>query len=153
MQPAGTGLPFPSGRAAGLCCHSRSAVPHRRGAALCTAAHRIRARSRLYLSAFDALPAGFEALNESLGATSHLAAAYEEPVFSWEEHGYNRKQVRDESVTFFVDQLAPGQHTYTYLMRATSAGSFTAMPTQVYPMYEPEVWSRSESIRLQVETR
>jgi hypothetical protein len=106
-----------------------------------------------YVLVDDPLPAGFEASNESLGATSHLAAAYEEPVFSWEEYGYNRKQVRDERVTFFVDQLAPGLHTYTYLIRATSAGSFTAMPTQVYPMYEPEVWSRSESIRLQVETR
>jgi uncharacterized protein YfaS (alpha-2-macroglobulin family) len=106
-----------------------------------------------YVVVDDPLPAGFEALNERLGTTSHVAATYEEPVYYWQEYGYNRKEVRDERVTFFVTQLTPGQHTYTYLMRATTAGAFTALPTQVYPMYEPEVWSRSESIRLQIEPR
>jgi uncharacterized protein YfaS (alpha-2-macroglobulin family) len=106
-----------------------------------------------YVVVDDPLPAGFEALNERLGTTSHLATVYEEPVYYWQEYGYNRKEVRDERVTFFVNQLMPGLHTYTYLMRATTTGSFTALPTQVYPMYEPEVWSRSESIYVRIEPR
>ncbi len=103
-----------------------------------------------YVVVDDPLPAGFEALNERLGTTSHVAAAYEEPVYYWQELGYNRKDVRDDGVAFFVTHLQPGRHTYTYLARATTAGTFTALPTQVYPMYEPEVWSRSASFRLQV---
>ncbi|MGD2205208.1 MAG: hypothetical protein PVH17_00395, partial [Anaerolineae bacterium] len=67
--------------------------------------------------------------------------------------GYNRKDVRDDRVTFFVTRLEPGRRTFTYLMRATTVGSFTALPTQVYPMYEPEVWSRSESARFRVGKR
>ncbi len=103
-----------------------------------------------YVVVDDPLPAGFEALNERLGTTSHVAASYEEPVYFWETYGYNRKEVRDERVTFFITHLEPGQRTFTYLMRATATGEFTALPTQVYPMYEPEVWSRSDSTRIGV---
>jgi uncharacterized protein YfaS (alpha-2-macroglobulin family) len=103
-----------------------------------------------YVVVEDPLPAGFEALNERLGTTSHLAALYEEPVYFWQDHGYNRKDVRDKVVTFFATRLEPGQRTLTYLVRATSEGDFTALPTQAQLMYEPEVWSRSNSARLQV---
>jgi uncharacterized protein YfaS (alpha-2-macroglobulin family) len=104
-----------------------------------------------YIVVDDPLPAGFEALNERLGTTSHIATLYEEPVYLWQRYGYNRKDVRDERVTFFITHLEPGQRTLTYLMRATTAGDFAALPVQVYPMYEPEVWSRSESTRCHVE--
>ena len=105
-----------------------------------------------YVVVDDPLPAGFEALNERLGTTSHLASIYGGPDTYWEQYGYNRKDVRDERVSFFVRYLAPGEHTLTYLVRATTGGIFTALPTQVYPMYEPDVWSRSESIRHNVGT-
>ncbi len=106
-----------------------------------------------YVVVDDPLPAGFEALNQRLGTTSHVGAAYEEPVYYWELNGYNRKDVRDDRVTFFVTFLAEGERSFTYLMRATASGTFTALPTQVYPMYEPEVWSRSDSAQCQVEMR
>jgi uncharacterized protein YfaS (alpha-2-macroglobulin family) len=61
--------------------------------------------------------------------------------------------VRDDRVSFFVSHLAPGEHTFRYLARAATAGSFTALPAQVYPMYEPEAWSRSESMLSQIEPR
>jgi len=104
-----------------------------------------------YVVVDDPLPAGFEALNDRLGTTSHMATLYGEPAYYWQDYGYNRKDVRDERVSFFITRLEPGQRTFTYLMRATTAGEFTALPAQVYPMYEPEVWSRSESDRCRVE--
>ena len=103
-----------------------------------------------YVVVDDPLPAGFEALNERLGTTSHVASLYEEPVYYWQTYGYNRKEVRDERVTFFITQLAPGTRTLTYLIRATVSGNFVALPAEAYPMYEPEVWSRSESGRCQI---
>jgi uncharacterized protein YfaS (alpha-2-macroglobulin family) len=103
-----------------------------------------------YVVVDDPLPAGFEALNERLGTTSHIASLYEEPVYLWQQYGYNRKDVRDERVTFFITHLAAGEQTLTYLMRATTAGDFAALPAQAYPMYEPEVWSRSMGNRCQV---
>jgi uncharacterized protein YfaS (alpha-2-macroglobulin family) len=106
-----------------------------------------------YVVVDDPLPAGFEALNERLGTTSHVASLYEEPVYYWQTYGYNRKEVRDERVTFFITQVAPGKRTLTYLIRATTSGDFVALPAEAYPMYEPEVWSRSESGRCQVGDR
>jgi hypothetical protein len=53
-------------------------------------------------------------------------------------------------VTFFVTRLWPGRHTYTYLMRATTAGEFGVLPAQVYPMYAEEMWGRSASQRVRV---
>jgi uncharacterized protein YfaS (alpha-2-macroglobulin family) len=106
-----------------------------------------------YVIVNDPLPAGFEALNEQLGTTSHIATAGEAPALTWLDYGYNRKAVRDDRVSFFVDHLAQGEHTFRYLARAATAGSFTALPAQVYPMYEPEVWSRSESMLSQIEPR
>jgi uncharacterized protein YfaS (alpha-2-macroglobulin family) len=103
-----------------------------------------------YVVVDDPLPGGFEALNERLGTTSYAAAAYQEPVYYWQQYGYNRKDVRDDRVSFFITRLAPGQRTFTYLMRATTAGDFAVLPTQVYPMYEPDVWSRSESTEVKV---
>jgi len=106
-----------------------------------------------YVVINDPLPAGFEALNERLGTTSHVATAHEESVQDWTQYGYNRKDVHDEHVTFFIARLEPGRRTVTYLTRAIAAGSFTALPTEVYPMYEPEVWGRSGSVRCQIEMR
>lgn len=101
----------------------------------------------------DPLPAGFEALNERLGTTSHLASAYQDPVYHWRDLGYNRKDVRDERVTLFITHLEPGQRTLSYLARATTAGEFVALPAEVYAMYEPEVWSRSDGARVRIAVR
>jgi hypothetical protein len=103
-----------------------------------------------YVVVDDPLPAGFEALNERLGTTSHVAAPAQDQGFYWELYGYNRKEVRDDRVLFFITRLAPGRQTFTYLARATTAGEFTARPVEVYPMYEPQVWSRSEGGRCRV---
>jgi uncharacterized protein YfaS (alpha-2-macroglobulin family) len=106
-----------------------------------------------YIVVDDPLPAGFEALNERLATTSHVATSYEDPGQIYGRFGYNRKDVRDDRVAFFFTRLDPGQHTLSYLARATSGGSFVALPTQVYPMYEPEIWSRSDSTHCQVGMR
>jgi hypothetical protein len=106
-----------------------------------------------YVLVEDPLPAGLEALNERLGTTSHTAAANEAPAYDWEELGYNRKDVHDERVSFFITHLAPGRHVLRYLARAISAGDFAALPAQAYLMYEPDVWSRSAGGRLQITAR
>jgi alpha-2-macroglobulin len=106
-----------------------------------------------YVIVDDPLPAGLEALNEKLGVTSHAVSAYENPLLHWQQYGYNRKEVRDRRVTFFATQLEPGEHSFTYLARATVAGVFSALPAQAYPMYEPEVWSRSAGMRIHIAPR
>jgi uncharacterized protein YfaS (alpha-2-macroglobulin family) len=101
-----------------------------------------------YVIVEDDLPAGLEGLNERLATTSYVAREYGDEEFSWQKNGYNRKDVLDDRVAFFITQLMPGTHTYSYLARVTHAGTFYAPPAQVYLMYAPEVWGRSGSDEL-----
>jgi len=101
-----------------------------------------------YVIVEDHLPAGLEGLNERLATTSYVAREYGDEEFSWQKNGYNRKDVLDDRVAFFITQLMPGTHTYSYLARVTHAGTFYAPPAQVYLMYAPEVWGRSGSDEL-----
>jgi hypothetical protein len=104
-----------------------------------------------YVIVEDHLPAGLEGLNERLATTSYAARADGDAGFSWKQRGYNRKDVLDDRVAFFVTRLLPGRHTYTYLARVTHAGTFYAPPAQAYLMYAPEVWGRSASDQISFE--
>jgi uncharacterized protein YfaS (alpha-2-macroglobulin family) len=106
-----------------------------------------------YVIVEDHLPAGLEGLNERLATTSYVAREYGDEEFSWQKNGYNRKDVLDDRVAFFITQLMPGTHTYSYLARVTHAGTFYAPPAQVYLMYGPEVWGRSDSGELVFDER
>jgi uncharacterized protein YfaS (alpha-2-macroglobulin family) len=99
----------------------------------------------------DRLPGGFEALNESLNTTSHESTALqEEPRLYWQEYGYNNKEVRSDRVSFFISELLAGEHTFTYLARATHSGSFVALPAELSAMYDVSLWGRSASSAVQI---
>ncbi len=105
-----------------------------------------------YVIVEDQLPGGLEALNEGLNTSSHQGSAYEyqEPHRYWQSYGYNHKAVHGDRVSFFITELSDGPHTYTYYARATHAGQFVAMPTEVSAMYDATVWGRSASDRLTI---
>ncbi len=90
-----------------------------------------------YVVIEDPLPAGLEAVNESLRTTS----VREGKVLSYWSH----PELRDDKAAFFAYWMWPGQHTYTYLARAATPGTFRVLPTYVYPMYNPETWGRGRS--------
>ena len=100
-----------------------------------------------YVLLSDPIPAGFEVVEERMNAISW--GGYFDS-FLWREWGYNQKEVRDDRVEFFVTYLWKGEHTYTYLMRATAAGDFSVLPSTASPMYKEEVWGRSGSQRVLV---
>jgi uncharacterized protein YfaS (alpha-2-macroglobulin family) len=101
-----------------------------------------------YVIVEDHLPAGLEGLNERLATTSYVAREYGDEEFSWQNNGYNRKDVLDDRVALFITRLTSGTHAYSYLARVTHAGTFYAPPAQAYLMYAPEVWGRSGSDEL-----
>jgi hypothetical protein len=49
------------------------------------------------------------------------------------------EDVRDEKVSFYIDDLSPGKHVIEYRMRAGFAGKFHALPAQVFAMYQPSM--------------
>lgn len=98
-----------------------------------------------YMLVEDQLPGGLEALNESLNTSSHQAVADGEPQYTWQQYGYNEKEVHDDRVTFFITEMGAGYHPFAYLARVTRAGVFVAMPAQAYAMYDATKWGRSSS--------
>jgi uncharacterized protein YfaS (alpha-2-macroglobulin family) len=105
-----------------------------------------------YIIIEDHLPGGLEALNEGLATTSHIVDAYNGPTYRWQELGYNYKEVFGDRVSFFITEMDGGPRMISYYARATQAGSFTAMPTEVYAMYDTAVWGRSASNQIVIGT-
>jgi uncharacterized protein YfaS (alpha-2-macroglobulin family) len=105
-----------------------------------------------YLIVEDRVPGGLEPLNERLNTTTHVGATeeWQEPVYFWQEYGYNHKEIRGNRVGFFITELDAGSHSYTYIARATHTGEFVALPAEVWAMYDLATWGRSSSSRLEV---
>ncbi|MEZ4673039.1 MAG: hypothetical protein R2932_02205 [Caldilineaceae bacterium] len=64
--------------------------------------------------------------------------------------GYNHKEIRADRATFFVTTMAAGSWQVTYLARATTAGTFAALPAEAYAMYDLAQWGRTGGSRLMI---
>lgn len=97
----------------------------------------------------DPLPAGMEALDARLSttATSDVARSDTTAEANW-NWGIDHVELKDDRVLLFASYLAPGTLTYTYVVRATAPGSFTAPPATVEDMYHPGVHGRSDAASL-----
>lgn len=90
-----------------------------------------------YILIEDMKAAGFEPLELRSGYGSNDMRAYME--------------LRDERVCFFVRQLARGNHSLRYRMRAEIPGLFHALPAKINGMYAPELVGNSDEIRVNIE--
>lgn len=91
----------------------------------------------------DALPAGLEALNQAFITTDAALADAADGGTWW--GSFNHHELRDDRVVLFADYLLGGEHTYRYLARATTPGTFVYPPAQSFQMYRPEVSGRTAS--------
>jgi uncharacterized protein YfaS (alpha-2-macroglobulin family) len=53
------------------------------------------------------------------------------------------EQVYDEEVRFFFDRFPRGRQIVSFLVRATTAGTYRTPPATAELMYEPEVFGRT----------
>lgn len=101
-----------------------------------------------FIAVEDYVPGGLEALNEGLNMVTvgtPPSEFYEDFTrYSWQEYGYNYKEIRGDRVVFFITNFGKGAHKFTYFARATTLGEFTVLPTQVYAMYDSSMWGRSD---------
>jgi len=75
----------------------------------------------------DMIPAGCEIIDRG-------------QVDPWEwRWWWGGQDVRDDRISFYADTLDPGQHVIDYQIRAGFAGSYHALPAQVFAMYRPEM--------------
>ena len=68
-------------------------------------------------------------------------------VAPWFDH----QNLRDDRVEAFSALLWEGVHTYRYVARATTPGTFVVPPPKAEEMYAPETFGRGATDRVIVE--
>jgi uncharacterized protein YfaS (alpha-2-macroglobulin family) len=98
-----------------------------------------------YIMIEDPLPAGLEALDASLATdtvvpSSYTAQDYKDRGWGW--WYFSHIELHDEKVVLSTDYLPAGTYVYTYLARASTAGTFKVIPTTASEFYFPDVGGR-----------
>lgn len=113
---------------------------------------------RRFVAVTDPLPAGFEAVDgwfrttaRDLAREASVEAGGGDDWFSrLQRGGFDHIEKFDDRVQLFATRLGDGRHEFSYLARATTAGSFLAAPAWAEEMYEPEVNGRTSAARVEV---
>jgi uncharacterized protein YfaS (alpha-2-macroglobulin family) len=56
----------------------------------------------------------------------------------------------DDRVLVFATRLSEGVHEFSYIARATTAGSFRTAPAHAEEMYEPAIFGRTGTAVIEV---
>ena len=97
----------------------------------------------------DPLPAGFEPLNPALAVTGEIDARG--GADWWWRTWYRHQNLRDDRAEAFTSYLWAGTHEYSYVVRATTPGTFVVPPAKAEEIYAPEVFGRSATDRVIVQ--
>ena len=127
---------------------SNATIEVAHGEAIAVTIRLVAPTDRNYVVVDDALPAGFEAVNATFATTERSTAEETGPGRWW--GSFNHVEMQDDRVLLFADRLDRGEHTYRYIVRATTSGSFSWPPASAEAMYEPTVRGRTGSGRLAV---
>jgi hypothetical protein len=82
------------------------------------------------------LPGGFEAVDADL----RLGGAW---LRDLERTPATRRELHDDRVVYFVDDLPAGLTTFRYVVRASTPGTFVTPPARVEEMYAPDTFART----------
>ena len=101
---------------------------------------------RTNMALVDPMPAGFESLNPALAVTGEIDARRGEAADSWWWWTwYEHQNLRDDRAEAFSSYLWAGTHEYSYVVRATTPGTFVVPPAKAEEIYAPEVFGRSRT--------
>ncbi|MEX2663317.1 MAG: hypothetical protein WD227_15410, partial [Vicinamibacterales bacterium] len=120
-------------------------------------------KERRFVAVTDPLPAGFEAVESWFATTAGDLRAQQnrqtserggEEVNSWERWwrvgGFDHVERHDDRIQLFATRLSEGVHTFSYIARATTAGTFRTAPARAEEMYTPEVFGRTATTTIEV---
>jgi uncharacterized protein YfaS (alpha-2-macroglobulin family) len=112
---------------------------------------------RRYVAVTDPLPAGFEAVESWFATTSGTLAADQNRdrdegdwLSWWKRGGFDRVERHDDRVQLFATRLSEGRHQFSYVVRATTSGTFRTAPAHAETMYEPEILGRTATSMIEV---
>lgn len=86
----------------------------------------------------DYIPAGFEIMDKG-----HI------DYYDW-YYWYVGRDIRDNKISFYLDELSPGKYVADYQMRASLPGIYHAMPAQIFGMYDPGLRSATAEAEFRV---
>ncbi len=100
-----------------------------------------------YVVIEDFLPAGVEAVDQSLQTSQQVGAPERYTWDEAQERGwgwwvFNHVELRDEKVVLSADILPAGTYEYVYLVRAAIPGEYRVIPPTAQEFYFPEVYGR-----------
>jgi uncharacterized protein YfaS (alpha-2-macroglobulin family) len=105
-------------------------------------------QTRNFVVVDDPVPAGLEIINTSFQTTANnLSREGNERS----EYVFSHRELKDDRVLLFANYMRAGVHTFTYLVRATSFGTFAMPSTRAEGMYEPEVFGQTASKTIVIE--
>ena len=115
-------------------------------------------KERRYVAVSDPLPAGLEAVDSWFATTAAEVARIEDAANAddrdwrsvWERGTFDHIERRDDRVLMFATRLSEGHHEFSYVVRATTAGTFEVPPVSAEEMYAPEVFGRSATRRVEI---
>jgi uncharacterized protein YfaS (alpha-2-macroglobulin family) len=120
-------------------------------------------KERRFVAVTDPLPAGFEAVESWFATTAGDLAAQQDRQRNerdsqderdWENWfrsgGFDHVERHDDRIQLFATRLSEGVHEFSYIARATTAGTFRTAPARAEEMYTPEVFGRTPTTVIEV---
>ena len=120
-------------------------------------------KERRFVAVTDPLPAGFEAVESWFSTTAQSLAQAQDRQSGerggrevsdwdlwWQLGGFDHVERHDDRVQLFATRLSEGRHEFSYVVRATTAGTFRTAPTHAEEMYTPEIFGRTATATLEV---
>ena len=122
-------------------------------------------KERRFLAVTDPLPAGFEAVESWFSTTAQQLASQQDRQVSsrgqeagdesdwdswWRNGGFDHIERHDDRVQLFATRLSEGVHEFSYIVRATTAGTFRTAPARAEEMYTPEIFGRTATTTIEV---
>jgi uncharacterized protein YfaS (alpha-2-macroglobulin family) len=114
-------------------------------------------QERRYVAVTDPMPAGVEAVDSwfrttasDLSRDASVQRADGRDDWWWLRGGFDHVEKYDDHVSLFATRLGEGRHQFSYLVRATTTGSFRAAGTWAEEMYAPEVSGRAAPALIEI---
>ena len=120
-------------------------------------------KERRFVAVTDPLPAGFEAVESWFNTTAQSLSQAQDrqssqrgdgEVAEWQSWwllgGFDHVERHDDRIQLFATRLGSGSHEFSYIARATTAGTFRTAPARAEEMYTPEIFGRTESTTIEV---
>ena len=98
--------------------------------------------ARQFVAMEDPLPAGLQPVQISFATTALQAQRLlDQDLNGWS--GFSHVEQHDDRIQLFADYLPPGVHTYSYLARIITKGTFAMPASYAEEMYSPEIYGRT----------